>query len=55
MWQVLARTCYAKVPERQRDEEGEFEVTFGTWLNLEFVPAFKELVKARKRGSIVSI
>ena len=48
--QVIARICDAKIPEDKRGGEC-FEYTLQSWMQLVFVPCFKQLLKDKAKGN----
>ena len=47
--QVLARMCDAKIPAAQRNGMA-FEYTLQAWIQLQFLPVYKNLLKLKARG-----
>ena len=47
--QVVACVCNAKVPESVRNGE-PFEYTLQAWLQLVFIPRYKQIIKDKARG-----
>tara|TARA_B110001452_G_scaffold210263_1_gene180640 strand:+ start:226 stop:396 length:171 start_codon:yes stop_codon:yes gene_type:complete len=47
---VIARICDVKIPEDQRGGEC-FEYTLQSWMQLVFVPCFKQLLKDKAKGN----
>ena len=48
---VIVRCCDAKIPEAQRDG-APFEEVLQRWLQLSFVPTYRQLMKDKARGLI---
>lgn len=48
--QVIARICDAKIPEEKRGGEC-FEYTLQSWMQLVFLPMYKQLLKDKAKGA----